>query len=237
MGKCIMSGIVPQLTVPFKAPANFADATWAQIIEACQKNKVPDTWLVADQKAMTIGGTDYAIDIIGKNHDTYSDGSGTAPLTFQMHDCYGDTKSINGSETNSGWTECAMRNKHLPAILALMPSEVQAGIQQVNKLTSVGNTDSTIKTTADKLFLLSEIEIFGTVGYSVSGEGTQYDYYKAGNSKSKNRNGIAVDWWMRSPARSWSGRFCYLYESYRNGPSYGYAYETMEYSISMGWCF
>lgn len=28
-------------------PANFADATWEQIIEACQQNAVPDTW-VAD---------------------------------------------------------------------------------------------------------------------------------------------------------------------------------------------
>ena len=31
-------------------------------------------------------------------------------------------------------------------------------------------------------FLLSEIEIFGSVSYSKSGEGTQYDYYKAGNT-------------------------------------------------------
>ena len=28
-------------------PENFADATWEQIIAACQNNEVPDTW-VAD---------------------------------------------------------------------------------------------------------------------------------------------------------------------------------------------
>ena len=35
--------------------------------------------------------------------------------------------------------------------------------------------------------------------YSVSGEGTQYAYYKAGNSKVKNRSGSAETWWERSP--------------------------------------
>ena len=224
-------------TVPFKTPANFADATWAQIIEACQKKRVPDTWLVANQKTMTIGGTDYSIDIIGKNHDTYSDGSDTAPLTLQLHDCYTDTERMNGSETNSGWEECAMRNTYLQNILKMMPSEVQAGIRQVNKLTSAGNTNSAIETRADELFLLSEIEIFGAIGYSAPGEGTQYEYYKAGNSKSKNRNGGASDWWMRSPQISKSGRFCYLYESDSNGPSFGYAWETAQYGVSFAFCF
>lgn len=180
----------------------FANNTWAKIIKACQNKEVPETWTVGSQKAMTINGTAYTIDIIGRGHDDYSDGSGKAPLTFQMHDCYGELKNMNSSNTNSGgWTSCAMRSTHLPAILALMPTEVQNGIREVNKLTS-------INTTADKLFLLSEIEIFGSVSYSKSGEGTQYDYYKAGNSKVKNYNGSAHKWWERSPDSGNSGYFC-----------------------------
>ena len=158
---------------------------------------------------MVIGDVDYPMDIIGKNHDDYADGSGKAPLTFQMHDCYGETKNMNSSNTNEGgWTSCAMRQTHLPAILALMPSEVQAGIKEVNKLTSAGSQSATINTTADKLFLLSEIEIFGSVSYSKSGEGTQYDYYKAGNSKVKKFNGSAGDWLGRSPRGVTSTDFC-----------------------------
>ena len=187
---------------------NFADNDWSAIIAACQSGSVPDSWVVGNSKTMTINGTDYQIDIIGKNHDTYTAG-GKAPLTFQLHDCYADTKAMNSSNTNSGgWTSCAMRQTHLPAILALMPTEVQNGIREVNKLTSAGSQSSTINTTADKLFLLSEIEIFGSVSYSKSGEGTQYDYYKAGNSKVKNRNGSAAYWWERSPRASDSARFC-----------------------------
>lgn len=209
MGKVIMSGIVPTLKAPVTYKANFADNTWAQIIDACHKNQVPDTWVVGNSKTMLINDTEYQIDIIGKGHDDYADSSGKAPLTFQLHDCYADVNRMNSSNTNSGgWTSCAMRSTHLPAILALMPTEVQNGIREVNKLTSAGSQSSTINITADKLFLLSEIEIFGSVSYSKSGEGTQYDYYKAGNSKVKNRNGGAAYWNERSPLKDGSTQFC-----------------------------
>ena len=187
----------------------FANNTWAKIIKACQNKEVPETWTVGSQKAMTINGTAYTIDIIGKGHDDYADVSGKAPLTFQMHDLYGDKHSMNSSTTNvGGWTSCAMRSTHLPAILALMPTEVQNGIREVNKLTSAGNQSSTINTTADKLFLLSEIEIFGSVSYSKSGEGAQYAYYKAGNSKVKEFIGNPYDWLERSPTAGFSEAFC-----------------------------
>lgn len=212
---------------------NFADNDWTSIIEACHSGSVPSTWVVGNSKTMTINGTDYQIDIIGKNHDTYTAG-GTAPLTFQLHDCYGETKNMNSSNTNSGgWTSCAMRQEHLPAILSLMPTEVQNGIREVNKLTSAGNKSSTINTTADKLFLLSEVEIFGSTSYSAAGEGTQYDYYKAGNSKVKNRNGSAADWWERSPHASSSTIFGLVSSS-------GVAYRSnasRAYGVAFGFCF
>jgi hypothetical protein len=212
---------------------NFADNDWASIIAACHSGSVPSTWVVGNSKTMTINGASYQVDIIGKNHDTYTAG-GKAPLTFQLHDCYADTKAMNSSDTNSGgWTSCAMRSTHLPAILALMPTEVQNGIREVNKPTSAGSQSSTINTTADKLFLLSEIEIFGSVSYSKSGEGTQYDYYKAGNSKVKKRNGSAAYWWERSPYASNSTRFCLVSSngiananraSYANGVAFGFCF-------------
>lgn len=234
MGKVIMSGIVPTLKAPVTYKANFADNTWAQIIDACHKNQVPDTWVVGNSKTMLINGTEYQIDIIGKSHDDYADGSGKAPLTFQMHDCYAAVNRMNSSNTNSGgWTSCAMRSTHLPAILALMPTEVQNGIREVNKLTSAGSQSSTINTTADKLFLLSEIEIFGSVSYSKSGEGTQYDYYKAGNSKVKNRNGGAAYWNERSPLKDGSTQFCVV----SNTGTADYGGASSAAGVAFGFCF
>ena len=209
-----MSGRSPRWFTGIQYPyeANFADNTWEKIISVCQKGIVPLSWKVGDQKAMTIGGTDYLIDIIGINHDDYSDGSGKAPFTFQLHDCYSESKKMNSSNTNAGgWTSCAMRSTHLPAILALMPTEVKSGIREVNKLTSAGSKSSTINTTADKLFFLSEVEIFGANSWSMAGEGTQYDYYKAGNSKVKKQNGSAAAWWERSPYGGNSTYFCLVF--------------------------
>ena len=212
---------------------NFADNDWASIIEACHSGSVPSTWVVGNSKTMTINGESYQIDIIGKNHDTYTAG-GKAPLTFQLHDCYGETKNMNSSNTNSGgWTSCAMRSTHLPAILALMPTEVQNGIREVNKLTSAGSRSSTINTTADKLFLLSEVEIFGSTTYSAAGEGTQYDYYKAGNSKVKKRNGSADIWWERSPRVGSSTAFCVV--SSNGDANYGNA--SIARGVAFGFCF
>lgn len=194
----------------------FANNDWAAIIEACHANEVPDTW-VADgtcYKDMDIGGKAYRIDIIGKNHDDLADGTGKAPLTFQMHDCYDTTYQMNSSNTNAGgWRDCQMRTQTMPALKALLPAEVQAGIRAVNKLTSAGNQSSIIVTTSDDLFFPSEVEVFGYTKYSFAGEGTQYDYYKAGNSKVKNLSGSASWWWDRSPYSNDSARFCAVISS------------------------
>lgn len=219
-GKCMVGGTVYNILkgrtlidgtgydITFAPPYDpvFANNTWEQIIEACHNNEVPDTWKVADQKPMTINGVDYQIDIIGKNHDDYSDGSGKAPLTFQLHDCYELKKAMHNTTTNSkGWSRCDMRETNLPIILKQMPTEVQSGIREVNKLTSESRT---IVTTADKLFLLSEIEIFGSDENSGKGEGTQYNYYKAGNSKVKNYIDSAIEWWERSPYNGNTRFYC-----------------------------
>lgn len=212
---------------------NFADNDWSAIIAACHSGSVPSTWVVGNSKTMTINGASYQVDIIGKNHDTYASG-GKAPLTFQLHDCYADTKAMNSSNTNSGgWKNSAMRTTHLPAILALMPTEVQNGIRKVSKKASVGGASSTIETVSDKLFLLSEVEIFGSTSYSAAGEGTQYDYYKAGNSKLKKQNGSAAYWWERSPYASGSTRFCLVI-------SYGDAdrnVASIAIGVAFGFCF
>lgn len=213
---------------------NFADNEWSTIIWACQTGNVPEEWTVGSQKAMTINGADYPIDIIGKTHDDYADGSGKAPMTFQMHDCYGTKYQMNSSNTNSGgYDSSAMHTTHLPAILALMPSEVQAGIKQVNKMASAGSQSATIETIACKLFLLSEIEIFGSTTYSKSGEGSQYAYYSAGNSKVKKFSGSAYYWWGRSPCGSNSTDFCAVNSS---GNAYHYT-ASNSLGVAFAFCF
>ena len=198
-GMTLVGGVAREIA--FSSAPAFADVTWEQVIIACQNNEVPDTWAVGDSKPMTINGTSYQIDIIGKNHDDYADGTGKAPLTFQMHDCYGTLYSINGtSVTKVAWGSSRMKKTELPGILKTMPSEVQSGIREVSKTAR--------KTTnAETLFLLSEYEIFGRKTYAYTEEGSQYAYYADGNSTIKNFNGSARLWLTRSERNITEGSY------------------------------
>ena len=213
--------------------STFASNTWETIIAACQSGNVPDTWVAGDSKTMTIDGTDYQFDIVGKNHDTYTAG-GIAPLTFGLHDCYGTTYPMNSSNTNStGWDNSKMRTETLTAILAKMPVNIQNGIRAVNKLTATSGSSSTIKTASDKLFTFSEMEVYGGSTYSYSGEGKQYDYYKAGNSKVKKVGSTDSVWYLRSPYRSGSSYFC----SVGTSGSISFNNASSSKGVCFGFCF
>ena len=101
-------------------------------------------------------------------------------------------------------------------LLKQLPSDLQAVLKSVNKKTSAGNQSSTINTNAMKLFLFSEIEIFGSISYSKSGEGAQYPYFATAGNRIKhlaNGTGSAFWWWERSPTASNSNNFCYVYSN------------------------
>lgn len=183
----------------------FRNNSWAAIIKACQEKQVPDTWNVGDSCNMTINNKTYAIDIIGKNHDDYADGSGKAPLTFQMHTTYATQYKMNGAEYNNcGWKNCLVRiSNAFPKLKQVMPAEVVAALKAVTKKTTAGGASSSIDTTSDTLFLLSEIEVQGTRTHSYAGEGTQYAYYKTAANRKKNRA-----WYLRSPRINSTSCFC-----------------------------
>ena len=47
-----------------------------------------------------------------------------------------------------------------------------------------------------------------TIYLASAGEGSQYAYYSAGNSKVKKFNGVVGNWWERSPHGRNSTSFC-----------------------------
>ena len=232
-GRTLINGTGYDITFAPTYDPVFANNTWEQIIGACHSGRVPDTWKVADHKPMTINGASYQVDIVGKNHDTYTAG-GIAPLTFGLHDSYGTTYPMNSSGTNeTGWDGSKMRTETLPAILAKMPVNIQNGIRPVNKLTATSGSSSTIKTASDKLFTFSEMEVYGSTTNSHSGEGKQYDYYKAGNSKVKKVGSTDWWWWLRSPNNSSSTTFCAV----STDGSIANSLASNSYGVCFGFCF
>ena len=216
---------------PFVVGATLNDTTWENINMVSKLGMAKQFWSVGDTKTISVNGTNYEFQIIGFNHDDKTAG-GKAGITFQMVDCLSTTYNMNSSNTNNGgWKNSAMRSR-MSTFLSQLPSDLQSVIKAVNKLVSVGNNTSTIETVSDKLFLLSEVEIFGSTTYSFAGEGSQYEWYKAGNTKVKKVNGSANDWWERSPRSGNTNAFC----SVGSGGNADYNSASYSYGVSFGFC-
>ena len=233
-GTYTLTGAEGYSVYPVQPKANFADNDWSGIISACQDNSIPETWKVGDIKTMTIGGATYNIAIIGKNHDAYSDGSGKAPLTFQLLELYGTTAKMNETQTNTtGWSGSKMRTTTMGEVLYAMPSEVQNAIKAVNKETLNGTRDG-LETTSDKLFLLSEIEVNGSIYFSNNfAEGSRYAYYANGGSAIMYSGKSPATWWLRGPGKNNAIGFTQINSS-------GYmANGSAEYAcgVVFGFCF
>ena len=184
-------------------------ASWGLISAVAEAGNAASVWSVGAKKTIKLNGVSYTAQIIGFNHDTKTAG-GKAGITFQLVDCLNTTYQMNSSNTNvGGWKSSAMRSR-MSEFLGQLDEDLQSVIKPVNKLVSIGNNTSTIETVSDKLFLLSEVEIFGSTTYSFAGEGSQYEWYKAGNTKVKKVNGSANDWWERSPRNSNATAFCFV---------------------------
>ena len=222
------------VTVQMLSPT-LANNTWAQIAAASEAGVAASTWSVGDTKNITVGGETLTVEIVGFNHDDLASG-GKAGITFGLKNLMANTRQMNSSNTNAGgFTGSDMYDWLQGTLLNSLPSDLRAVLKSVNKKTSAGSQSSTINTNAMKIFLFSEIEIFGSVTYSKSGEGSQYSRFATASSRIKylsNGSGSADIWWERSPNGNNSNIFCNVYSN-------GYAnYDYAGYSggVCFGFC-
>lgn len=177
--------------------------------------KASSFWTVGDVKYDTLNGVLYAYQIIDFDHDdlhqsdpnynngNYNGGKNKAGITFQMRELHSGSFAMNSAETNTpGWSNSSMRTITMALMRGYMTDSLRSVLRTVKKLSSAGSASATIETSADDLFLLSEVELKNTTNVSFPGEGSQYSFYAAGNSAIKNRSGSAAQWWLRSPNRS-----------------------------------
>lgn len=218
---------------PFTIGDNLNDTDWADIDICGRLGMAQQFFKVGDSKTVNIGGTNYEVQIIGFNHDDKVSG-GKAAYSFQLMDCLNQTQQMNTSNTNTGsWNGSAMRGR-MSTYKSQLPAALRNVIKTVKKKSGTGGGSSSgTQQTNDDLFLLSEIEIFGTTTYSVAGEGTQYEWYKAGNRRIKKVNGSAAYWWERSPGSGDTNYFCYVDSS---GDANGNGAARGSDGVSFGFC-
>ena len=206
-GQTINAG---QIKTPIATTPTLAEATWAQIEAASLSGNAEEYWAVGDEKTITLTtGEEVTLVILGFNHDDLADGSGKAGITFGMKNLLATIYRMNASNTNiGGWNRSEMRTSTMATLLSQIPSDLQSVIKQVNKKATAGNESTSITTSADKLWLLAEVEVDGTTSAGYADEGEQYEYWKTVKDGTvnadrikylSNGSGSAEDWWLRSP--------------------------------------
>lgn len=173
------------------------NATWSDISILSVSGKAQQVFKIGDTKNITlIDGTQIELVIIGLYHDILSSDASKVGITFAMKDTNSNiTSIINNTATNTGsWEQSYIRNTTIANLFDKLPDDLKSVIKTVNKLTSAGEKSSTIITTKDRLWIPSCVELTGNEEYVISGEGTQYEYYK--NSIHLNTSDTK---WTRSP--------------------------------------
>ena len=182
--------------------------------------------MTADGVSEAHHADDYEFVIIGMKHDDLVTPIGNitkAAITLQMdrilyknttantYSSYYPSVSDEGGYMNSmhknagGWTSCARRTWCNNVFYNAVESGIKSLIKPVVKKTSAGNKSSVINSDNDNVFLLSEIEIFGSINYSFAGEGSQYSYFTTATNRYKkpvyasSSSSVSGYWFERSP--------------------------------------
>lgn len=193
-----------------------AENSWATIAKFAALGQASKIWNVGDlSPVVPLNGVNYQFRIIGFDHDvlasaddkyndaTYNGGKKKAAITFEQ-----STLLVNAAGSTTGyafytgtpsgttgyWAGSTIRRTYIPKFIAAFPETLQNNLRLVKKYQYTSPWGS-LGTTNDKVFLLSSNEMF------TAGNGcTLYEYYSAGNSKSKNRpDGIAESYYLRNP--------------------------------------
>ena len=148
--------------------------------------------------------------LIGFKHYKLAGSSDFAETVWHMIGLMNANRRMNAANTNvGGWETSEMREWLNETILPALPVPLQALAKLVEVKASAGNTSATIKTTEDRLFLLSYAEVgfeVNSVPYSnevdAGAEEITFTVFTDNASRIRkyyNGTGSATYWWLRSP--------------------------------------
>lgn len=221
---------------------SFEKASWSDIAALSESGSADKYFSVGDEKTISLTtGEQVTLVILGFDHDDLTSG-GKAGMTIGMKNLLATTYRMNATGTNAGgWDESEMRTSTMATLLSQLPSDLQGVIKQVNKKATAGSQSTSITTSADKLWLLAEVEVDGTTSAGYADEGEQYEYWKTVKDGTvaadrikylSNGSGSANIWWLRSPDVGNSTYFRYFTST--GGVYNSYAYAAR--GVSFGFC-
>ena len=227
------------LTVNVVAVGDFATSSWNAIHTAVQAAigglDLSSVWSVGDTKSVTLTtGETIELQIADFNHDTYSDGV-KAPISLVMKNCLNATSAMNSTGTNSGgYPASAMKSYVETNIYDKLPADLKAIVAPVKKKWyTTYNSSSSLTEGNYNVWLLSEMEVFGSKSYTIgTGEGTKYPIFTNNNSRIKKVGSSANWWWLGSCYSGLSGYFVFVY----GGGDVNYGNASYSGGVVVGLC-
>lgn len=149
-------------------------------------------------------------------------------VLMQTRDCLATTYSYNDNPDNTGGFNASKLKTSLETILTTFPADLKNAILECRRLESTKGGWSWY---GRKLFLPTEVEVFGNVAWSEAGHGSggskqwegyqrSYKHVIKGLGKGKADSGSRYYWWLSSPSASGTTTFCFVNDS-GNADSYG----------------
>lgn len=207
----------------------FSEASWDDIISACQEKDIPDTWNVGDEKELVLTGA-YAQTVVmqiwGKDLDDYADGSGKAPLTFGMKGVTLQAIRMHSSNNIGGWHTSELRRNTLPAIQECFPENVKNAVREITVRYCGMNDTGTV---SDKLWVPSA----ENVGQS-AWRATNCPHYPIfTDNASRVKTQYPMYWWLRDIYAYQSSNFLTIQSS---GSTYSLAANFSNVNVCFGFC-
>lgn len=206
--------------------ANGTDEEIAAMLQAHYAGKINihDYWTVGDERVVNLSAMEATG--VGESHAAQNvtlvlsnaggkylaDGVTECAFQWDQKNALIKTGYMNSTSTNSGgWKNSARRTWCNSVYYNAIPSTLRPIFKQhINKSGLGGGSSGGTENTIDYIGLRAEIEVFGSLTYSVSGEGSQVTYYQTSANRIKKLGdaGSVSDWCERSPRSGFSNRFC-----------------------------
>ena len=177
-------------------------------------------------------GFEAVYQIIGFNHDDLADGSGKAPISWDLVTLYKDEIYMKKDGKSSNWETSDGRSYLNEDFFNNMSDELRSIVKPVIKCSA--NADGKIVKTVDRVWLKSEKELFGRCSYSSKGEGSWYAFYRLEDVPYFKYNVKGEkDWqWLRSVRASNATGFCRV----GSGGSAAVNFSGSSYGVAPGFC-
>lgn len=165
------------------------DYSWEEITFRTAKGIAEECFKIGDEKKIVLqNGEQLVVQIYDFNHDMRERKQIKAGITFGLKYLLPQERVMNSNETAArGWETSDMRRWLNEELFFQLPEDLQKEIVMVEKRTAGGENGQEIVTTVDRLFLFSEIEVFGKNHHSHFGEGSQYPIFQ--NTRARCFNG------------------------------------------------